>query len=79
VTVEQTPTVSAHQVRNIVNFQLLPNQRIIQSTPAIFSFKSLTMDVVITVQKVRAPNAGRRSGAPHMYWPHNWWLNQAVT
>jgi hypothetical protein len=37
------------------------------------------MDVVITVEKVRAPNAGRRSGAPHMYWPHIWWLNQTVT
>jgi hypothetical protein len=32
------------------------------------------MDVVITVEKVRAPNAGRRSRAPHI-----WWLNQAVT
>jgi hypothetical protein len=21
-------------------------------------------------RKVRAPNAGRRSGAPHMHWPH---------
>jgi hypothetical protein len=21
-------------------------------------------------RKVRAPNAGKRSGAPHMYWPH---------
>jgi hypothetical protein len=28
------------------------NQRIIQSTPAIFSFQSWTMDVVITVEKV---------------------------
>jgi hypothetical protein len=28
------------------------------------------MDVVITVEKVEAP---------HMYWPHIWWLNQAVT
>jgi hypothetical protein len=37
------------------------------------------MDVGITVEKVRAPKAGRRSGAPHMYWPHIWWLNQAVT
>jgi hypothetical protein len=37
------------------------------------------MNVVITVGKVRAPNAGRRSGAPHMYWPNIWWLNQAVT
>jgi hypothetical protein len=37
------------------------------------------MDVVITVEKVRAPNAGRHSGAPYMYWPHIWWLNQAVT
>jgi hypothetical protein len=36
------------------------------------------MDVVITVEKVRAPNANRRSGAPHMYWPHVWWLLQAV-
>jgi hypothetical protein len=32
---------------------------------------------VITVAKVRAPNADRRSGAPHMYWPHIWWLIQA--
>jgi hypothetical protein len=32
---------------------------------------------VITVEKVRAPNAGRRSGAPHLYWPQ-WWLIQAV-
>jgi hypothetical protein len=55
------------------------NQRVTQSTPAIFSFKSWTMDVVITVEKVRARNAGRRLGAPHMYWPHIWWLNQAVT
>jgi hypothetical protein len=30
------------------------NQCIIQSTPAIFSFKSWTMDAVITVEKVRA-------------------------
>jgi hypothetical protein len=29
------------------------NQRIIQSTPAIFSFQSWTTDVVITVEKVR--------------------------
>jgi hypothetical protein len=36
------------------------------------------MDVVITVEKVRAPNAGSRSGAPNMHWPHIWWLNQAV-
>jgi hypothetical protein len=37
------------------------------------------MDIVITVEKkVRAPNASRRSGAPNMYWPHIWWLNQAV-
>jgi hypothetical protein len=44
-----------------------------------FLFQSWTMDVVITVEKVRAPNAGRTSGAPHLYWPHIWWLNQAVT
>jgi hypothetical protein len=37
------------------------------------------MDVVITEEKVRAPNAGSRSGVAHMYWPHIWWLNQAVT
>jgi hypothetical protein len=24
------------------------------------------MDIVITVEKMRAPNAGRRSGAPHI-------------
>jgi hypothetical protein len=48
----------------------MDNQRIIQSTLAIFSFKSWTPDVVITVEIVRAPNADRRSGAPHMYWPH---------
>jgi hypothetical protein len=36
------------------------------------------MDVVVTVEKVRAPNAGRRSGATHMHWPHIWWLIQAV-
>jgi hypothetical protein len=36
------------------------------------------MDVVITVEKVRAPNAGTRLGATNMYWPHIWWLNQAV-
>jgi hypothetical protein len=30
----------------------MDNQRIIQSMPAIFSFKSLTTDVVITVGKV---------------------------
>jgi hypothetical protein len=33
---------------------------------------------VNTVGKVRAPNAGRRLGAPNMYWPHIWWLTQAV-
>jgi hypothetical protein len=32
------------------------------------------MDVV---EKVREPNAGRRLGAPNMYWPHIW-LNKAV-
>jgi hypothetical protein len=37
------------------------------------------MDVMITVEKVRAPNAGRRSGAPQMFGPHIWWINQAVT
>jgi hypothetical protein len=37
------------------------------------------MGVVIKVEKVRAPNAGRRSGATHMYLPHIWWLNKAVT
>jgi hypothetical protein len=36
------------------------------------------MDVVITAEKVRAPNAGRRSGAQHMNWPHIWWFYQAV-
>jgi hypothetical protein len=36
------------------------------------------MDVMITVGKVRAPSAGRRLGAPNMYWPHIWWLNHAV-
>jgi hypothetical protein len=30
----------------------MDNQRIIQSTPAIFKFKSWTTDVVITVEKV---------------------------
>jgi hypothetical protein len=34
--------------------------------------------VVIIVEKVRARNAGRRSGAPNMYWPHIWWLIQTV-
>jgi hypothetical protein len=33
---------------------------------------------VITVEKVRAPNAGRRSGVPNLYWPHILWLIQAV-
>jgi hypothetical protein len=56
----------------------MDNQRIIQSTPAIFSFKPWTKDDGITVEKVRAPNAGRRSGPPKMYWPHIWWLNHAV-
>jgi hypothetical protein len=37
------------------------------------------MDAVITVGNVRAPNAGRRLGAPHMYGPHIWLLNQVVT
>jgi hypothetical protein len=32
------------------------------------------MDVVITVEKVRTPNAGMRLGAPNTYWPHIWWL-----
>jgi hypothetical protein len=54
------------------------NRRIIQSMPAIFSFKSRTMDVVITVKKVRASNAGRRSGVSNMYWSHIWWVNHAV-
>jgi hypothetical protein len=36
------------------------------------------MDVVITVEKVCAPNAGRHLGAPNMYWPHIWLLNHAV-
>jgi hypothetical protein len=36
------------------------------------------MDVVITVGKLRAPKADRRSGAPHMYWPQIWWLIHAV-
>jgi hypothetical protein len=36
------------------------------------------MDVVISVEKVRAPNTGRRTGAPNMFWPLIWWLNQAV-
>jgi hypothetical protein len=33
---------------------------------------------MITVVKVYAPNAGRRSGAPNIYWPHIWWLIQVV-
>jgi hypothetical protein len=33
---------------------------------------------VTTVGKVRAPNADKCSGAPNMYWPHLWWLIQAV-
>jgi hypothetical protein len=56
----------------------MDNQRIIQSTPAIFSFKSWTTDIVLKVGKVLQPNADRRSGVPHMYWPHIWWLIQAV-
>jgi hypothetical protein len=36
------------------------------------------MDAMITVEKVRAPNSGRRSGEPNMYWPQIWWLNHAV-
>jgi hypothetical protein len=56
----------------------MDNQRSIQPTPTIFSCKSCTTDVVITVEKVRPPNAGRRSRAPNMFWPHIWWLNQAV-
>jgi hypothetical protein len=56
----------------------MDNQYIIQSTPAVFSFKSWTTDVVITVEKVRAPNAGRCSGAPNMYWPRIRWLNHAM-
>jgi hypothetical protein len=35
-----------------------------------FFIKSLTTDVVSTERKVRATNAGRRLGAPNMYWPH---------
>jgi hypothetical protein len=59
--------------------RIMDNQRIMQSTPAIFSFKYWTTAVVITVGKVRAPSAGRRTaGAPNMYWPHIWWLIQAV-
>jgi hypothetical protein len=55
------------------------NRRMIQSTPAIFLiFLSWTPDVVITVGKVRAPKAGRRSGAPNMVCPHIWWLIQTV-
>jgi hypothetical protein len=45
----------------------MENQRIIHQHKQFFSFKSWTMDVVITVGKVRAPKAGRRSGAPNMY------------
>jgi hypothetical protein len=56
----------------------MDNQRMIQSKAAIFLFQSRTTDFVITVEKVRATNAGRRSGAPNMYWPHILWLNQAV-
>jgi hypothetical protein len=29
---------------------------------------------VITVEKVREPNVGRRSGAPNIYLPHVWWF-----
>jgi hypothetical protein len=54
----------------------MDNQRIIQSTPAIFFIQVLNHYVVITVEKVRAPYAGRRSGAPNMYWPHIWWLRK---
>jgi hypothetical protein len=32
-----------------------------------FQLSHEPMDVVITVENVRAPNAGRRSGAPNMY------------
>jgi hypothetical protein len=56
----------------------MDNQRIIKSTPAIFSLKSRTTDVVITVDKVRAPNAGRRSGALNMYWTHIWWKEALI-
>jgi hypothetical protein len=42
-----------YAIHNSMNIQL-----IIQSTPAIFSSQSGTRDVVITVGKVRAPNAG---------------------
>jgi hypothetical protein len=45
----------------------MDNQRIIQSTPAIFSFKSWTTDVVITAGKLCAPNADRLSGALTLY------------
>jgi hypothetical protein len=31
------------------------------------------MVVVITIEKVRTPTAGRRLGAPNMYWPSAWY------
>jgi hypothetical protein len=33
---------------------------------------------VIIVEKMRAPNAGKRLGAQNMYWPRIRWLIQAV-
>jgi hypothetical protein len=47
------------------------NQRIIQSTPTTFH---LNPELGITEEKVRAPNDGMRTGAPHKHWPYVWWL-----
>jgi hypothetical protein len=33
---------------------------------------------VISVETVRLPNVGKRSGEPIVYWPHGCWLIQAV-
>jgi hypothetical protein len=52
----------------------IDNQRIKQSTPAIFSFKPWTMDVVITVEKVRAPNAAVERGVDY----NELWLYAAL-
>jgi hypothetical protein len=42
-------------------------QRNRQSTPAIFSFNSRTMDVEITVEKLRAPNRSAFESAKHVH------------
>jgi hypothetical protein len=62
-------SAAIHATQSTINASF--NQRQL----VFFKFQSSTMDFVITLRKVGAPNAGKAfRGARNMYWPYAWCL-----